>query len=517
MVIFLGVLLIAIGLFICFRGICIASIFKAVFGAIQGLVYAFAVQLILQLLQIVTGNWLFFLCVCIAVIFAYLAAKREELYQRIQGIINALIIGALIAVIVYGLIYYSAFMNNRSEGMATLAIVVAIAIVAAFAAMGAKWYKFFRRVGTFVIVLAITAIILSMYMAFWPAILLSLVIDAIVMYCLSTYEKYIEFLKIAAVGACVAMVGIWMLLDGTYMVMAMTNTLSRSISRLISGRTASTSYSTEMVLSSIGIAVMTVWGAVVQRRYYDSHLDENGAFHVDLSGILGKSSEIADKATDAAAEKAHNIGTRIQKTTRSIEKTFRRNKKKIKKACLGVIIAVLVVAAGFGCVKLVQNVTSSLKKKAQVSTVSTFADRQMEDLHRIYPSAAFSLEGVLPLEVATDGDQPGYTIAFSGTIEGTMYVTGWYSDGAWYTDMVNIWINNPYDGIIEEAANLYGATLAVFYGVDSGTASSRIQQEMTNNPYWKGTELTFGAANNTYIWIGDTGYGEWTAECGEKF
>ena len=314
MAIVFGILLIAIGLFICFRGICIASIFKAVFGAIQGLVYAFALQLILQLLQIVTGSWIYFLCVCTAVIFAYLAAKREELYQRIQGIINALIIGALIAVIAYGLIYYSAFMYNRSEGMATLAIVVAIAIAAAFAAMGAKWYKFFRRVGTFVIVLAITAIILSMYMAFWPAILLALVIDAIVMYCLSTYEKYIEFLKIAAVGACVAVVGVWMLIDGTYMVMAMTNTLSRSISRLISGRTASSSYSTEMVLSSIGIAIMTVWGAVVQRRYYDSHLDENGTFHADLSGILGRSSEIADKATGAAAEKAHNIGTGIQKT-----------------------------------------------------------------------------------------------------------------------------------------------------------------------------------------------------------
>ena len=517
MAIVLGVLLIAIGLLICFRGICIASIFKAILGAIQGLVYAFAVQLILQLLQIVTGSWLYFLCVCIAVIFAYLAAKREELYQRIQGIVNALIIGALIAVIVYGLIKYSSFMYNGSESTGALATVVAIAITGTFAAMGAKWYKFFRRVGTFVIVLAIAAIILSMYMAFWPAILLALIIDAIAMYCLSTYEKYIDFLKIAAIGACVAAVGVWLLIDGSYMVMAMTNTLSRNISRLFSGRTASSSYSTEMVISSIGIVVMTVWGAVVQRRYYDSHLDVNGTFHADLRGILGKSTEIAEKATGAATEKAHSIEAGIQKTTRSIERTFRRNRKKIKKACLGVVIALLIVAAGFGGVKLVQNITSSVKKKTQVSTASSFADQQMEDLHRIYSNATFSLEGVLPLEVATDGDQPGYTIAFSGAIEGTMYVTGWYNDGVWYTDMVNIWINNPNDGIIGEAASLYGATLDVFYGVDSGTASSRIQQEMINNPYWKGTELTFGPANNTYIWIGDTGYDQWTAECGEKF
>ena len=517
MAIVLGVLIIAIGLLICFRGICIASVFKAIFGALQGLVYAFAVQLILQMLQIVTGSWIYFICICIAVILAYIAVKREELYQRIQGIMNALIIGALIAVIVYGLIYYSAFMYNGSEGMATLAAVVAIAIAIAFAAMGAKWYKFFRRVGTFVIVLIITAIILSMYMAFWPAILLALVIDAIAMYCLSTYEKYIEFLKIAAIGACVTVIGVWMLIDGTYMVVAMTNTVSRSISRLFSGRAASNSYSTELVLSSIGIAVMTIWGAVVQRRYYDAHLDNNGRFIVDLSGILGKSSEIADKAAGVAAERANNLGTGLRKTTRSIRKAFRRNRQRIKKICLVAVIAVLVVAAGFGGVKLAQNISSSVKKKTQVSTASTFADRQMEDLHRIYSNATFSLEGVLPLEIATDGDQPGYTIAFTGSIEGTMYVTGWYNDGVWYTDMVNIWINNPNDSIISEAANLYGATLDVFYGVDSRTASSRIQQEMSNNPYWKGTELTFGPANNTYIWIGDTGYDQWTAECGEKF
>ena len=44
-----------------------------------------------------------------------------------------------------------------------------------------------------------------------------------------------------------------------------------------------------------------------------------------------------------------------------------------------------------------------------------------------------------------------------------------------------------------------------------------IQQEMIKSPYWKGAELTFGYANNTYIWIGDTGNDQWTAECGEKF
>lgn len=517
MAIVFGILLIAIGLLICFRGICVASIFKAVFGAIQGLVYAFALQLILQLLQIVTGSWLYFLCVCIAVIFAYLAAKQEELYQRIQGIINALIIGALIAVIVYGLIYYSAFMYNRSEGMTTLAIVVAIAIAAAFAAMGAKWYKFFRRVGTFVIVLAITAIILSMYMAFWPAILLALVIDAIVMYCLSTYEKYIEFLKIAAVGACVAVVGVWMLIDGTYMVMAMTNTLSHSISRLISGRTASNSYSTEMVLSSIGIAIMTVWGAVVQRRYYDSHLDENGAFHTDLSGILGRSSEIADKATGAAAEKAHNIGTGIQKTTRSIEKTFRRNKKKIKKVCIGVVIVSLVAAAGFGGVKLVQNILSSMKRKAEVTTTSSFADNQISALNRTYSNATFSLNDVYTVDPAADSGEPGYSVIISGKVNGSMDVFGWSQDDEWYTLRINVYVDNPDDSSIEEVPFLYGSVLNVFFNVDTESAALRIQQEMYNNPYWEGTELTFGAANNTYIWIGKSYDGGWTAECGEMF
>lgn len=517
MAIVLGVLLIAIGLLICFRGICIASIFKAILGAIQGLVYAFAVQLILQLLQIVTGSWLYFLCVCIAVIFAYLAAKREELYQRIQGIVNALIIGALLAVIVYGLIKYSAFMYNGSESTGVLATVVAIAITGAFAGMGAKWYKFFRRVGTFVIILAIAAIILSMYMAFWPAILLALVIDAIAMYCLSTYEKYIEFLKIAAIGACVAVVGVWMLIDGTYMVMAMINTLSGSISRLFSGRTASSSYSTEMVISSIGIVVMTVWGAVVQRRYYDSHLDVNGTFHADLRGILGKSSEIAEKATGAATEKAHSIEAGIQKTTRSIERTFRRNRKKIKKACIGVLVVSIVAGVGFGGVKLVQRILSSMKRKAEVTTTSSFADNQIAALNRTYSGSSFSLNDVYTVDPSEDSGEPGYSVNISGEVNGSMDIFGWSQDDEWYTLRINVYVDNPDDSSIEEVSLLYGSVLHVFFDVDTDSAAFRIQQEIYNNPYWEGTELTFGSANNTYIWIGKSYDGGWTAECGEMF
>lgn len=86
------------------------------------------------------------------------------------------------------------------------------------------------------------------------------------------------------------------------------------------------------------------------------------------------------------------------------------------------------------------------------------------------------------MEVATDGDQLGYTIAFPRLIDGTMYVTGWYSDGEWYTDMVNNWFNNPDDSKNGEAGKLYGATPDVFYEVDSGTAASKIQLEMKNNP-----------------------------------
>lgn len=517
MAIVVGVLLIAVGLLICFRGICIASVFKAVLGAIQGLIYAFAIQLILQLLQIVTGSWLYFLCVCIAAIMAYFAVKREELYRRIQGIVNALIIGAILAVIVYGMIYYSAFMYNGSDSMATLATIVAIVIAGVFALMGSKWYGFFRRVGTFVIILVITAIIFSMYMAFWPAILLSLVIDAIAMFCISTYEKYIEFLKIAAVGACITIVGVWLLLDGTYMVSTMTGMLSRSVSRLLSGRTASSNYSTEMVWSTIGIAALSIWGAVVQRKYYDTHLDEKGNFRVDFSRILGKSNEILGKTADRTANGADKLRAGIKGKTNSIKRTVVKNKNKIKKVIIGMVVVAAVITAGFQGVEIVKGISSTVKKKSQVTKATSFADQQIKDLHNAYTNVAFKLEGVVPLEVATDGDQPGYTIVYTGTIDGSMYITGWYSDGVWYTDNVNIWINNPSDTIIGEAAQLYAATLNVFYGIDTETASIRIQNEMENNPYWAGTELTFGAANNTYIWIGEAGYDQWTAECGEKF
>ena len=79
-----GIILALLGLTICFRGIYIGKVFKAIFGAIQGAIYALALSLILALLQVATESVLFMLVVLFALLLAYLAVKKEELYRKVM-------------------------------------------------------------------------------------------------------------------------------------------------------------------------------------------------------------------------------------------------------------------------------------------------------------------------------------------------------------------------------------------------------------------------------------------------
>lgn len=81
-------LLIVVGLAICFRGVYIHSVCKALFGALQGLVWAFITQMVLTALGVFSGiadMWLLIMGI-IALISAYLACAQENIYRAIQGI-----------------------------------------------------------------------------------------------------------------------------------------------------------------------------------------------------------------------------------------------------------------------------------------------------------------------------------------------------------------------------------------------------------------------------------------------
>lgn len=499
-----GILIIVIGLIICFRGICIASVFKALFGAIQGIVYAFMVQLILRQLNIVTGSWLYLLFVCIAAILAYLAAKREELYQKIQGFINSILIGGVIAGVVYGYVklslYQNYLMNGGSDNSTMVAGLLAAGIVIVFTVVGVKWYKAFRRIGPFVIVLALAAFLLRAYMQLWAAILLALVIDAIAMYFISVYEKYIEFIKIAAIGACISVAGFFVVIGLAYMIPTSLSALGSSVR-----------------MTLMPITVLTIWGAISQRKYYDAHLDENGLFHVEIKTWFGKSKELVDKASSNAADKAQDISKRISRSINSVKRALARNKEKFKKVAIGVLILAVVGSIGYGGIRIIKGIMSSAKKGTQVRQASSFADIQVNSLNAAYADAEFSLEGVIPLEGSSNGDLPGYTIAFSGTISGSLYVTGWYNDHVWYTDKVSVRVNHRNYSNANAVAELFGAVMHVFYEVDTDVASNEIRQVMSDNSDGMQRELLFGSANNTYIRIWGSYDDQWMAECGEKF
>ena len=174
-----GIILALLGLTICFRGIYIGKVFKAIFGAIQGAIYALALSLILALLQVATESVLFMLVVLFALLLAYLAVKKEELYRKLQGFINAFMIGAGIGAFVYAAIMMNSYRNSFYGGGSSsnaLAIIAGLFIVVVFGVLGIRAYNIFRRIGTLFLTLTICILLFLMYMPIMPAIVLGVIL-----------------------------------------------------------------------------------------------------------------------------------------------------------------------------------------------------------------------------------------------------------------------------------------------------------------------------------------------------
>ena len=518
-----GIILALVGLTICFRGIYIGKVFKAIFGAIQGAIYALTLSLILAILQVATESVLFMLVVLFALLLAYLAVKKEELYRKLQGFINAFMIGAGIGAFVYAAIMMNSYRNSfYGDGSSSnaLALIAGLAIVVVFGVLGIRAYNIFRRIGTLVLTLAICILLLLMYMPIMPAIILGVILTSIVGYLLNLYQKYIDYLKISAIGAVICVAGILDIFGRSYLISSIPQMLFENIYRILSREDVLKYYNTETTMVTLGIVVLSIAGMLNQQSYVAAHTDADGKVVLDWSNFRN----VKDKAGNAISAAASGVGTGIYGFFTGIADFFKRSKTSILK---GLKILVL-VAVGCGVLAGIvyggQSLISYIKQRGEDNAVDSAATRYVKSINNLYGKDAISLSGAKYVGAEGDGFDATFTADISGELSGIITATG-ISDpdsGELYPDYIRVEIACN-ENMTENTAKMFASVITTFFNADEESCEKLILDTLLYGDfgmdyYMPWVEVDLGRAANATVQIALSDNNTiWTMTCGPKF
>lgn len=487
-----------IGLLICFRGICISKAFRALFGALQGAIWSVIISIILQMLDIIIGSSLYLLVLAIMAICAYIAAFQEKLYYKIQGIINALTVGAVLAAVSFILIRGAQMFGYIDSGNGgSLAVIVAIVILIVFAVLGVKAYNFFRRLGTIVFVFLAFVLALFIYMPIAPALLLAAVISLLFAYIASVYNKYVEVLKIALIGAIIAVSGAWMLIDGSFAVFEIAEILANNASRALQGYSGmGGSMSSSLIIISLATLLLTIWGAYSQNNYLLAYTNADGEFVYDggwFKKLFG------------------GIGGMFSNTIASIAKFFSEKKQHILKGIKTILILVVAAACVYGAVLGGKALFAHFKVQKEIKTVDNAAVRYANQINSAYGSDIISLEDVSFVGESGDGIDSSFSAIISGELKGELLCTGINDPEAnnWYLDYGYVNIGIDYTRI-DETSKLFAAVLSTMLNVNYDECESAIWETLMYSDFspqgdwglvpW--IEVYLGTGSNASVTIG---------------
>lgn len=494
-----------IGLLICFRGVCISKAFRALFGALQGAIWSVIISLVLQMLDIIMGSGLYLLILAIMAICAYIAAFQEKLYYTIQGIINALTVGGVLAAISFILIRGAqtfGYMDGGSGG--SLASIVAVAILVIFAVLGVKAYNFFRRLGTIVFVFLAFVLALFIYMPIAPALLLGAVISLLFAYIASVYNKYVEVIKIALIGAIIAVSGAWMLIDGSFAVFEIAEILTNNASRALQGYSSTGgSMSSSLIILSLVTLILTIWGAYSQNQYILAHTDADGKFVYDGTGLKKLFSGIGGAFS--------SVGNAISNTITSIANFFSARKQRILKGIKTILIVILAAACVYGAVLGGKALIAHFKIQKETKTVDNAAVRYANQINEKYGSDIISLDDVNFVGDAGDGFDSSFTAVIAGELQGELLCAGINDPEGknWYLDYGYVILGIDYNRI-DETSKLFAAVVSTMLNVDYDKCESAIWETLMYSDFspqgnWGLTpwiEVDLGTSSNASVTIG---------------
>lgn len=517
-----GILLVLIGLVICFRGVFIGKVFKAVFGAIQGAIYALTLQIILTLLRIATSNLLFVLIVVCALLMAYIAAMQEELYKKIQGIINATMIGGVIGAIVYAAIWAHSFVYDWDGGSSAngVAIIAGIAVVILFVAMGAKWYKGFRRVGSFVLTVVIAAVVFIMYMPIAPAFVFALIVAGLFIYILNVCEKYVDFLKVSAIGAIITVAGVFAIIGQAELIAEIPEMLFANVSRAIAGRSGYNYYGAETVCACLGIAALSFIGMFSQYNYVAAHTDGSGRVVIDWSA----SKKAVEGAGQAANQIATGVASGFHSFFRRIADFFKRSKTQIIKAVKVVLIACIICGLIAGLIYGGVSLYGWIMHRKDIGRVDSAASRLAKNINNAYGKELISVSDASFVGGEGDGFDSSFNADISGELNGSIIATG-ISDpnsDAWYPEYVRVEIATD-DNAVNDTARLFAAVISQLFNANQTNCEAIILDTLLYGDFYSSiytpwVEVDLGRSANASVQISLTDDGRtWSMTCGPKF
>lgn len=511
-------LLVVVGLAICFRGVYIHSVCKALFGALQGLVWAFITQMVLTALGVFSGiadMWLLIMGI-IALISAYLACAQENIYRTIQGILYGLVTGGLIALAVYAVAFISSFSSYGSySDINSWYPIAACLIIGFFVLLGAFKHAFFRGLGNLLMIFIVCMLIMCAYMEIAYAAIFALIIAIIGTFSINTLKEYIPILKIAAMGACIAVVGAWMLIENELLLVTIVDNASRLMSS-ITGYGRSGGY--EMAMPVVIIGILTVVGTYSQVAFIKS-ISDNGEFSLALVADLWKK----NRSNPGTFWK--KIITGLHESTNAVNRFFNRIRPVLFRLLKIILVIAIIIALIFGAVTGVKHIIHTIKTKQAVSSVTNTGGGHVEEINSLYGKTVVQYDSVFHGD--GEGERDGYEATLVNEFNGSMTVFGWYYDEDDEMFIEQIYVNvEPFEnGDVSGIANLYACMMQACYGLDRYECEEIIRDELLYNDFsipYNRVEITLGNASNIYMVMGMTennGYGEsyWYMEAGELY
>ncbi len=512
----LGLFLTLLGAAICFRGVYILGVFKAIMGAIQGLIYALLLRVLLALLQAQMGNIFWIMAILIACLMAYLAAVREKIYQRIQGIVNAALAGGALAAILYIIVRlqsYSYYGRNTQDDSAVT--VMAVVLFLAFIVMGAKWYRAFRKIGVFLLAFLVLLLLLTMHMSLDSAAVVALLLASLFLYLLIVLDRYLIYLKVSSIGAVVAVAGLLCVFGMSHMMPMLPQIALANLQRMLSHGGLFTAYETETALSALGILILTILGTLSQVKYVKAHTDESGAliiawpeFKKGGKRIAEEGKSLAETVAKGAKTCARNIGAAVSSHRRAI-------------AVGAIIVGALAVVAGIGIGLFYggREIYKTVQYQQNVRPAGSATELYVEEINSLYGSTVISSSGVSFVGASGDGFDSSLTMQLEGAVAGEISAVG-ISDpetGDWYPLEMNMRLDN---GDTDAIARLFAAAAYSLFGVDSGACESAVLATMhsveASGPHNAFTPVDIEGAMNTSVslYLNDGG---WTLSCARIF
>ncbi len=494
----LYVLLAVVGIAICFRGVYLAKACNALFGAIQGLIWAVVLQLVLTLFGLLSGiaNIWYIVMAVIALITGYLAAFKQKIYQTIQGIFSGLITGSVIAVIIYLAMSMRSFTSGSTS---SLAPIIALCVIVGFVALGAYKSAFFRRIGSLLIAFLLLTAIIVCYLSIGYAALIAIVISVLGAIALQKAEEYLPVVKIALFGAVVTVVAAWAFMYDEFIL----SFIGDNISSLLSFRSGYGMSGDELTLPFSITIILTILGAASQISFLKTHE------YSELS--------LASDAREWLLTRVGNVSYFV--TT---------HKKAIIKAVLSVVgVFMLIVAMIYGP-QLIASTKQKVLEHQETTAVNSSGNSIIDTANQLCGIDYLVLDEAYLAEQSGDETTSGFEATVTNGLYGKLYVTGWFDENRnqWECNYMRIETQAMIGQNEHEVARLYAAVLKAIYGYDSNQSLAIIEEIMLTTdfspkgPYKLDTyvEVPVGNTDEVVIDISLTDSGTvWTMSSGTVY